>query len=202
MPLYYYVNEGIPVTTQGDLFFYVDALAQKSLLHESGATYLTYKGADFLAQLTLYRKAKVDKATTTIKIIDKKMRYMHKVNANDFEKEINATDNPGLAELFGYVLTNTNKNVVKVPIEVLNDVTIGIILYIFLAVDGAHSYNLECTLVGENGKDDVVVVRNTTFASGSLDGFISGAKYRFRVQGVLGNAVFSEFTGYVELRIN
>ena len=56
--------------------------------------------------------------------------------------------------------------------------------------------------VSETGGDDMITVRKIVSASGSLDGFVSGAKYRFRAQGVLGNNIFSEFTGYFELRIN
>ena len=75
-------------------------------------------------------------------------------------------------------------------------------MYILLAVDGAHGYNIECTQVNETGGEDIVTVKKVVSASGSLDGFVSGAKYKFRAQAVLSNTEFSEFTASVELRIN
>jgi len=202
LEFFYKVKGGIQIKAHGDFYFFMDNVADRCIKNEGQVLGLTYKGADQKADLELYRQAKSDGATATLEIIDKNMRYKYKVNAGDIEKEINKTGNPELAALLGWTLANYGGSHNKVPIAVSNDVIIGLILYVLLAVEGAHSYNIECTQIGENGKDDIITLRNTTFASGTLDGFISGAKYRFRAQGVLGNALFSEFTGYVELRIN
>jgi len=199
---YYSVNGGVVPTAHGEFYMQMYKTAKKCVENEGQVPGLTYKGAEQLTDCDLYRDAIADGATTTASAIEKSMRYKHKINAVDIEKEINKTNNPGLADLLGFILSNKGGNQNKLPIEVENDVIIGIILYVLLAIQGAHGYNIECTQIGENGKDDIITLRNTTYASGKLDGFISGAKYRFRAQAVLGNALFSEFTGYVELRIN
>jgi len=202
MSIFEHVNLGIKADTQGELFFFIDEIADKAIINEILTNTLTYKGIDYKNELTLYRKAKSSKNTKTVKAIDDKMRYMYRVNGNDLEKIINDTNNPSLAELFGYTLTSNTKIVNKVPIEVLNDVTIGMILYILLAIEGAHGYIIECTQISETGGEDIITTRKVVSSHGSLDGFISGAKYRFRAQAVYSNNSVSEFTSSVELRIN
>jgi len=199
---YYSVNGGVVPTAHGEFYMQMYKTAKKCVENEGQVPGLTYKGAEQLTDCDLYRDAIADGATTTASAIEKSMRYKHKINAVDIEKEINKTNNPGLADLLGFVLSNQGKNQNKLPIEVENDVIIGIILYVLLAVEGAHGYNIECTQIGENGKDDIITLRKIVSASGKLDGFISGAKYRFRAQAVYSNTTVSEFTGYVELRIN
>jgi len=199
---YYYVNGGIIQKSHGDFFFFLDNVADKCASNESMVTGLTYKSVEQKEDLELFRKAKSNKSTTLLEQIEQRMRYKFKINAVDIEKEINLTNNPGLAELMGWTLANYGGSQNKAPIEVINDVVIGTVLYNLLAVDKAHGYNIECTQINETGGEDIITIRKIVSASGSLDGFVSGAKYRFRAQAVLGNDIFSEFTGYVELRIN
>ncbi len=200
--LFYYVNGGIKVNGHGQLFFYLDQVADKCALHEALVTGLSFKSAEQKADLELFRKAMSARATATIELLDKRMRYKYKINAVDVEKEINATNNPGLADLLGWVLSNYGGGQNKLPIDVINDVIIGDVLYVLLAVNGAHSYNIECTLISETGDADIVTIRNVIASHGNMTGFVSGAKYRYRSQAVLGNNLFAEFTPAVELRIN
>ena len=202
MSIFNHINYGIKAESQGDFFFFIDEIADKAIINEVITNTLTYKGVDYKEELTLLRTAKSNHATKTVKAIIEKLSYMYRVNGYDLEKIINATNNPSLAELFGYTLTSTTKTVNKASIEVLNDVNVGVVLYILLAIYGAHGYNIECTLVSETGGEDVVTIRKVVKANGNLDGFISGAKYRFRAQAVLSNTEVSEFTPSVELRIN
>ena len=199
---YYYVNGGIVLKSHGDIFFFLDNVADKCALNESMVAGLSYKSVEQKADLELFRQAKSNKSTTLLEQIIQRMRYKFKINAVDIEKEINLTNNPGLAELLGWTWANYGGSHNKLPIEMINDIAIGSVLYTLLAIAGAHGYNIECTQISETGGDDIITVRKIVTASGSLDGFVSGAKYRFRAQGVLGNNIFSEFTGYVELRIN
>ena len=200
--LYYYVNGGVKETTQGGFYFFMDKVANKCVANESQVAGLTYKSTEQLADLELYRTAIRNDATTTAIAIEKSMRYKFKINAVDIEKEINLTNNPGLAELLGWTLSNRGGTHNKLPIDVENDVIIGIIIYVLLAVEGARGYNIECTQISETGGEDIITIRKIVSASGKLDGFISGALYRFRAQAVLSNTEVSEFTGYVVLRIN
>ena len=200
--IYYSVNGSVVATAHGDFYMSMYRTAKKCEANEGQVLGLTYKSAEQLIDLDLFRDAVTDGATTTAKAIVKSIRYKHKINAVDIEKEMNKTNNPGLAELLGFVVSNRGGSQNKASIEVENDVIIGIILYALLAVEGAHGYNMECTQMGENGKDDIIIVRKIVTSRGKLDGFISGAKYRFRAQAVYTNTDVSEFTGYVELRIN
>ena len=202
LSFFYSVNGGVVPTAHGEFYMYMYKIAKKCVENEGEVLGLTYKGAEQLTDCDLFRDAVADGATSTAKAIEKSMRYKHKINAVDVEKEMNKTNNPGLAELLGFVQSNRGGSQNKAPIDVENDVIIGIILYVLLAIEGAHGYNMECTLIGENGKDDIITVRNIVSAGGKLDGFISGAKYRFRAQAVYSNTTVSDFTGYVELRIN
>ena len=199
---FYYVNGGIVFKAHGELFFFLDNVADKCAENEAMVEDLTYKSVEQKADLELFRKAKSDKATTLLEQIIARMRYKYKINAVDIEKKINLTNNPGLAALLGWTLANYGGTHNKVPIEVINDVAIGTVLYVLLAVEGAHGYNIECTQISETGEADIVTIRKVVYASGKLDGFISGAKYRFRAQAVLSNTEVSEFTPTVELRIN
>jgi len=202
MDTYYSVDEGVGESTHGGLYLHLNNTSDKLILNEGLVAHLTYKGSDFKTQLALFTASISDKSSTTTNLIEKKLRYMYKIDAQDIAKEINLTNNPGLAEKLGFKLSSTDRIVHKVEIEVLNDVTPGQIIVILLAVIGAYNYNIECTQIGENGKADIITIRNITNARGILDGFISGAKYSFRAQAVLANNSLVKFTSSVELRIN
>lgn len=203
MKKYYYVKEGIAATRQGDFIIFVNGTVLKLTSNQALVLgLLTYKAVDFKAKLELYMNALSNKNTALAKEINETIRFMYKVDANDIEREINSTNNPALAELLGFELVSDNKTQNKPEIQVLNGVSIGQIIVILLAVFGAHSYNIECTKISEDGGVDVVTIRNISNATATLDGFESGAKYRFRSQAKLSNDVLVAFTSAVELRMN
>ena len=202
MSTYIHVNTGIKVPPESEIFFFIDNAADKIRKNLMLGAFFTYKDTDYATEQALYRTAKINKATKTIKAIDDKMRFMYRINGFDLEKAINDNGNITLAETFGYTITNTSKGQNKVPIEVENGITPGQVLVILLAVFGAHTYNIECTQISETGGVDIVTVRSINFANATLEGFVSGAKYRFRAQAVLNDTTVSEFTAFVELRIN
>ena len=202
MGKFYHLNDGIPERNHGDFIIRINGLIIKLTLSQAIILILTYKAVDFRSQLSAYMDAVSTKKTTLAKNINEKIRYMFKVIVNDVERQINESGDLSLAELMDMTFTNTDKPQQKAEIEVVNDITLGQVLVILLAVFGAHSYNIECTRISETGGVDVVTIRNITNAFGMLDGFESGAKYRFRAQAVLANDTLVAFTAAVELRIN
>ena len=118
-------------------------MADKCALNESMVTGLSYKSVEQKADLELFRTAKRNKSTTLLEQIIQRMRYKFKINAVDIEKEINLTNNPSLAELLGWTLANYGGSHNKLPIEMINDIAIGSVLYALLAIAGAHGYNIQ-----------------------------------------------------------
>ena len=202
MGKYVHLKDGIVEKNHGDFIIRINRLILKFTLSQAMIILLTYKALDFRAQLSAFMDAVSTKKTSTANSINEKIRYMFKVVVNDVERQINETGDLSLAELMDMEFVNTDKVHNKAEIEVINDVTIGQVLIILLAVYGAHSYNIECTKISENGGEDVIVIRNITNADAMLDGFESGAKYRFRSQAILSNNTLVDYTGAVELRIN
>ena len=203
MEEFYYLNEGIPAKTHGDFVLFINELITKFGLNQALIIgLLTYKSVDFKEQLTLYMAAHGIKDTITVGQIDKKIRYMYKVDANDVEREINTTNNPGLAPKLCFVVKNMTRVHHKAEIAVENDVTPGNIIVNLLAVADAYNYILECTQLSEVGSPNIITTSTMTNTYAILDGFVSGAKYSFRVQAVLANNTLVKFTNSVELRIN
>ncbi|MEI6822860.1 MAG: hypothetical protein WCL51_13075 [Bacteroidota bacterium] len=83
MDTYYSVDEGVGETTHGGLYLHLNNTADKLILNEGLVVHLTYKGADFKTQLALFTAAISDKSKTTSNLIEKKLRYMHKIDAQD-----------------------------------------------------------------------------------------------------------------------
>jgi len=203
MEEFYYLNEGIPAKTHGDFVLFINELITKFGLNQALVIgLLTYKSVDFKEQLTLYMAAHGIKDTITVGQIDKKIRYMYKVDANDVEREINTTNNPGLAPKLCFVVKNMTRVHHKAEIAVENDVTPGNIIVNLLAVADAYNYILECTQISEDGSPNIITTRTMTNTYAILDGFVSGAKYSFRAQAVLANNTLVKFTNSVVLRVN
>ena len=203
MEEFYYLNEGIPAKTHGDFVLFINELITKFGLNQALIIgLLTYKSVDFKEQLTLYMAAHGIKDTITVGQIDKKIRYMYKVDANDVEREINTTNNPGLAPKLCFVVKNMTRVHHKAEIAVENDVTPGNIIVNLLAVADAYNYILECTQISEDGSPNIITTRTMTNTYAILDGFVSGAKYSFRAQAVLANNTLVKFTNSVVLRVN
>ena len=202
MVTYYSVDEEVGESTHGSLYLHLNNTSDKLILDEGLVAHLTYKEADFKTQLALFTAAISDISLTTTNLIDKKLRYIYKIDAQDIAKEINLTNNPGLTEKIGFKLSSTDRIIHQVEIEVINDVTPGQIIVILLAVIGAYNYNIECTQIGENDKADIITIRNITNARGILDSFVSGAKYMFRAQPITSRDNDSEQTEYVMLIVS
>ena len=203
MDQYYHIKDGIPSRTHGDLVLFINELIVKFGLNQALVIgLLTYKAVDFKEQLTLYMAAHGIKDTTTATQIEIKIRYMYKVDANDVEREINTTNNPGLAAKLCFVVKNMTRIYHKAEIAVENDVTPGNIIVTLLAVEDAYNYILECTQISEDGSPNIITTRTMTNVYAVLDGFVSGAKYSFRAQAVLANNTLVKFTNSVILRVN
>jgi len=203
MDQYYHLNDGIATRTNGDFVLFINELITKFGLNQGLVIgLLTYKSVDFKEQLAPYIAAHGIKDSTTATQIEIKICYMYKVDANDVEREINTTNNPGLAPKLCFVVKNMTRVHHKVEIAVENDVTPGNIIVNLLSVADAYNYILECTQLSEVGSPNIITTSTMTNTYAILDGFVSGAKYSFRVQAVLANNTLVKFTNSVELRIN
>jgi len=202
MNKYIFINDGTSMSTHGDLFFFYDRIANLGIKNAAQGAFFTYTGVVIKSKVEEFLIAKRFNKTSELKSIINDLRYMYRVNAHDLEKEINLTRKIELAELFGFTITNDKRTQHKAPLAVDNDVTPGDIIATILAVFGAHSYNLECTQISESGGEDIVNIINVSNATARLKGFVSGAKYSFRVQAVLTRNELTEFSESVTLRIN
>ncbi len=202
MNKYYLINDGVSLTKHGDMCFFYDSVAELAIKNADEGIFFTYSGEDIKSKVEEFLLAKRFDRTLEIKRIINDLRYMYRVNAHDIEKQINLTKNIDLAELFGFTVANDKRTQHKPPLAVENDITPGDIIVTILAVFGAHNYNLECTQISESGDEDIVNIINVSNATAKLKGFVSGAKYSFRVQAVLTRNELTEFSESVTLRIN
>ena len=203
MGKYFHVNGGILGNNRGEFNATVANVIAQMLLNEGQVTgTLTYKSVDMKSTNDKYFAAIGSRNFSVAKSEKANLRYMHKVIANDVEREINTFNKPELAGLLGFRLKQPPKSQNKPPITVVNDVTPGNIIVDLLKVEGAHEYFIECTLISETGGPNVITTIRTTNCHSYFDGFVVGAKYSFRAQAVLANNTLVNWTPSVILRIN
>ena len=199
----YIVLGGITGRNRGEFGTNVSEVIAKMLLNEGQITgTLTYKSLDLKTEYDKYNVFIGNKKTGEVKASKVKICYMHKVIANDIEREINTFNKPELAELLGFRLKNPKVTKRKADITVKNDVTPGNITIDLLSVHGAHDYVIECTLHSETGGPDIITTLRTTNCYSYFSGFVSGGKYSFRSQAIMANNTLVRWTGAVILRIN
>lgn len=133
---------------------------------------------------------------------EQEFRIAHRQNVRDIEKQANIDNNPFLGEKFG-VLTKSSNEIKEIPdIYAENTQTSGQLwLRVKASRPAPRKYLVECTQLDEEGNIVSVVEKEMFYASGTIDGLVSGANYRLRAKPIFATSE-GVFTGYIVIRVN
>ncbi len=134
--------------------------------------------------------------------LEKEFRVAHRQNVRDIEKQANIVNNPYLGEKFG-VLTKSKNEIKDIPeIYAENTQNPGQLwLRIKASRPAPRKYLVECTQLDEEGNIVSVVEKEMFYASGTIDGLVSGTNYRLRAKPIFATSE-GVFTGYILIRVN
>ncbi len=118
-----------------------------------------------------------------------------------YETVANDTDNAELFALLGYESYKTVVRKVKASIHVENTSILGVLFFILRAFRGIKCYNIEGTIIDGDVMGTPVMFPILTKSTGTVAGFVSGAKYLIRAQAVFAGGRLGEWTDYFTIRV-
>ena len=140
--------------------------------------------------------------TGIIKRIVIQMRLAFKQNVRDIEKETNILGDATLPGKFAVEINNGRGPIVIPDMHAENTSIIGEFFIRTKFYPKVRFYLIECTQLAEDGTTVLITEKQMMYASDTLDGFVSGAKYLLRAKAVFGNTPNSAYTEYFEIRAN
>ena len=200
--------ETIHETHLSDFYMRYGVICFQTAANESLVSYLTNKSPALILMRSSLHDAIIAEMlgdTTQNAIIKRiviQMRLAFKQNVRDIEKETNILGDPTLPGKFA-VEINTGRGPIEIPdMYAENTNIIGEFFIRTKFYPKVRYYIIECTQLAEDGSTVLITEKQMMYASGKLDGFVSGAKYLLRAKAVFGNTPNSAYTEYFEIRAN
>ena len=198
--------ETVEETSLPDFYFRMQIVGTKTKLNEAlvpflttlGPAILTMNGSMHDAMLLGFRGD-----SDQLKLahdFEGQLRGIFKLNTRDIEKQTNILGDITLPGKFDCEIMGPKTPVDIADITVEWTQNVGEFKIRIKSHRRAKSFVLECTQLAEDDSIISVIERPMDYATDTLSGFVSGAKYMFRAYIVLPNKVRTDWTSYFEIR--
>jgi len=198
--------ETVEETNLTDFYFRMQIVGTKTKLNQALVPFLTTTGPAILtingsmhdAMLLGFRGDSGE--LKLARDLEGQLRGIFKLNTRDVEKQTNILGDISLPGKFDCEIVGPKTPIVIADITVEWTQNIGEFKIRIKSHKGAKSFVLECTQLAEDDSIISVIERPMDYATDTLSGFVSGAKYMFRAYIVLPNKARTDWTGYFAIR--
>ena len=118
-----------------------------------------------------------------------------------YETVANDTDNEELFALLGYEPYQIGVKKGRASIHVENTSILGVLFFILKTFRGVRCFNIEGTIIDGDVMGEPKMFPILTKSTGTVAGFVSGAKYLIRAQAVFAGGRLGEWTDYFTIRV-